>query len=150
MPMRRPARRRAPDPKVERLSQVQLFSACSKRDLARIAALAEEVEVPAGRVLMRQGDLGREAFVIADGRAKVTIRGKRSTKLGPGECFGEMALVHRAPRSATVTADSDMQLFVLGSREFSALIERVPVVGRRVMAALAERVREAERAQPHH
>ena len=148
--MRRPARRRAPDPKVERLSQVQLFSACSKRDLARIAALAEEVEVPAGRVLMRQGDLGREAFVIADGRAKVTIRGKRSTKLGPGECFGEMALVHRAPRSATVSAESDMRLFVLGSREFSALIERVPVVGRRVMAALAERVREAERAQPHH
>ena len=148
--MKRPARRRAPDPKVERLSQVQLFSACSKRDLSRIAALAEEVEVPAGRVLMRQGDLGREAFVIADGMAKVTIRGKRSTKLGPGECFGEMALLHSAPRSATVTAESDMRLFVLGSREFSALIERVPVVGQRVMAALAERVREAERPQPHH
>ena len=148
--MRRPARRRAPDPKVERLSQVQLFSACTKRDLTLIAALAEEVEVPAGRVLMRQGDLGREAFVIADGRAKVTIRGKRSTKLGPGECFGEMALLHSAPRSATVTAESDMRLFVLGSREFSALIERVPVVGQRVMAALAERLRDAERAQPHH
>ena len=148
--MRRPAARRAPDPKVERLSQVQLFSACSKRDLARIAALAEEVEVPAGRVLMRQGDLGREAFVIADGTAKVTIRGKRSTKLGPGKCFGEMALLHSAPRSATVTAETEMRLFVLGSREFSALIERVPVVGQRVMAALAERVREAERSQPHH
>jgi CRP-like cAMP-binding protein len=148
--MRRPARRRAPDPKVERLSQVQLFSACTKRDLTLIAALAEEVEVPAGRVLMRQGDLGREAFVIADGRAKVTMRGKRSTKLGPGECFGEMALLHSAPRSATVTAESDMRLFVLASREFSALIERVPVVGQRVMAALAERLRDAERAQPHH
>ena len=128
--MKRPARRRARDPKVERLSQVQLFSACSKRDLSRIAALAEEVEVPTGRVLMRQG--------------------KRSTKLGPGECFGEMALLHSAPRSATVTAESDMRLFVLGSREFSALIERVPVVGQQVMAALAERLRKAERAQPHH
>ena len=148
--MRRPARRGARDPKVERLSQVQLFSACSKQDLSRIAALAEEVEVPAGRVLMRQGDLGREAFVIADGRAKVTIRGKRSAKLGPGECFGEMALLHSAPRSATVTAESEMQLFVLSSRQFSALIESVPGVGRRVLAALAERLREAERAQPHH
>ena len=148
--MRRPRRRPGGDPKVERLSQVQLFSACSKRDLSRIAAMAEEVEVPTGRVLMRQGDLGREAFVIADGRAKVTIRGKRSTKLGPGECFGEMALLHSAPRSATVTADSDMRLFVLGSREFSALIERVPVVGQQVMAALAERLRKAERVQPHH
>lgn len=148
--MMRPARRKARDPKVERLSQVQLFSACSKRDLSRIAALTEEIEVPAGRVLMRQGDPGREAFVIADGRAKVTIRGKRSTKLGPGECFGEMALLYSAPRSATVTAESDMRLLVLGSRQFAALIDSVPLVGRRVLAAVAERLREAERAQPHH
>ncbi|TMK73204.1 MAG: cyclic nucleotide-binding domain-containing protein [Actinobacteria bacterium] len=148
--MRRPRGRRRRDPKVERLARVQLFSTCSKRDLSRIAALAEEIEVPAGRVLMRQGDPGREAFVIADGRAKATIRGKGSAKLGPGECFGEMALLHSAPRSATVTAESDMRLLVLGSREFSELIESVPVVGRRVLSALAERVREAERAQPQH
>jgi CRP-like cAMP-binding protein len=148
--MRRPGRRRSRDPKVERLSQVQLFSACSKRDLSRIAVLTEEVEVPPGRVLMRLGDYGREAFVIADGRAKATIRGKRSAKLGPGDCFGEMALLHSAPRSATVTAESEMRLFVLSSRDFSELIESVPVVGRRVLAALAERLREAERAQPQH
>jgi len=148
--MRRPRGRRRRDPKVERLARVQLFSTCSKRDLSRIAALAEEIEVPAGRALMRRGDPGREAFVIADGRAKATIRGKGSAKLGPGECFGEMALLHSAPRSATVTAESDMRLLVLGSREFSELIESVPVVGRRVLSALAERVREAERAQPQH
>jgi CRP/FNR family transcriptional regulator, cyclic AMP receptor protein len=142
------ARRR--DPKLERLSQIQLFSACSKGDLSRIAGVAEEIEVPAGRVLIRQGDRGKEAFVIYEGRAKATIRGKGSAKLGPGECFGEMALLHSAPRSATVTAESDMRLLVIGSREFSALIEDVPAVARRVMAALAERVREAERAQPHH
>jgi CRP-like cAMP-binding protein len=148
--MRRSRRRRARDPKVERLSQVQLFSALSKRDLSRIAVLVEEIEVPAGRVLIRQGDPGREAFVISEGRAKATIRGKGSAKLGPGECFGEMALLQSAPRSATVTAESDMRLLVLGAREFSTLIEDVPSVGRRVMAALAERVREAERAQPYH
>jgi CRP-like cAMP-binding protein len=148
--VRRPRRWRARDPKLERLSQVQLFSACSKRDLSRIAVLAEEVEVPAGRVLMRQGDPGREAFVIADGRAKVTIRGKRSTRLGPGDCFGEMALLHSAPRSATVTAESEMKLFVIGSRQFSELIQSIPVVGRRVLTAVAERLREAERAQPQH
>jgi CRP-like cAMP-binding protein len=148
--MRRPRRLRTSDPKIERLSHVQLFSACSQRDLTRIAALTDEVEVPAGRVLMRQGDPGREAFVIADGWAKATIRGKRSAKLGPGDCFGEMALLHSAPRSATVTAEADMRLFVLGSREFSELIETVPGVGRRVIAALAERLREAERARPQH
>jgi CRP-like cAMP-binding protein len=135
---------------VERLSQVQLFSSCTKRDLSRIAALVEEIDAPAGLVLMRQGDPGREAFVIADGRAKVTIRGRRGVKLGPGDCFGEMALLHRAPRSATVTAETDMRLFVLGSREFSHLIDTVPSVARQVLAALAERVRAAERAQPQH
>jgi CRP-like cAMP-binding protein len=146
----RSRRGRTRDPKVERLSHVQLFSACTQRDLSRIAALVEEIDAPSGLVLMRQGDPGREAFVIADGRAKVTIRGKRSAKLGPGDCFGEMALLHRAPRSATVTAETDMRLFVIGSREFSHLIDTVPSVARRVLAALAERVREAERAQSHH
>jgi CRP/FNR family transcriptional regulator, cyclic AMP receptor protein len=146
--MTRPGRRA--DPKVERLSQVQLFSACRKRELARIAVLTEEIEVPAGRVLIRQGDSGREAFVISQGQAKATIKGKGSAKLGPGECFGEMALLHSAPRSATVTAESDMRLLVLGAREFSTLIEDVPVIGQRVLAALAERLREAERVQPHH
>lgn len=148
--MRRPRRRRRRDPKVERLSQVQLFSTCSKRDLSRIAALVEEIEVPAGRVLIRQGDLGREAFVISEGRAKATVRGKAAVKLGPGDCFGELALLHSAPRSATVTAETDMQLIVLGSRQFSTLIEDVPSIGRRVLAAVAERLREAERAQPSH
>jgi CRP/FNR family cyclic AMP-dependent transcriptional regulator len=147
--MKRRSRRRG-DPKLERLSQVQLFSTCSKRDLSHIAALAEEVEVPAGRVLIRQGDPGREAFVISEGRAKATIRGKGSAMMGPGECFGEMALLHSAPRSATVTAETDMRLFVLGSREFSTLLEDSPIIARRVLAALAERLRDAERLQPHH
>jgi CRP/FNR family cyclic AMP-dependent transcriptional regulator len=147
--MKRPARRRD-DPKVERLSQVQLFSACNKRDLARIAALAEEIEVPAGRVLIRQRDFGQEAFVISEGRARATMRGKRTAKLGPGECFGEMALLYSAPRSATVTAETDMRLFVLGSRQFSALIRETPGIAQRVLAAVAERLRQAERVQPHH
>jgi CRP/FNR family cyclic AMP-dependent transcriptional regulator len=138
------------DPKVQRLSQVQLFSACNRRELGQIAALTEEVEVPAGRVLMRQGDRGREAFVIADGRAKATIRGKGTSMMGPGECFGEMALLHAAPRAATVTAATDMRLFVLGSREFSELVDSHPIVARRVLAAMAERLRTAERAQAHH
>jgi CRP/FNR family cyclic AMP-dependent transcriptional regulator len=142
--------RRRRDPKLERLAQVQLFSSCSKRDLSRIAALSNDVEAPAGKVLMRQGDPGREAFVILEGSAKATVRGRKSKKLGPGECFGEMALLHSAPRSATVTAETDMRLVVLSSREFSTLIEDVPSVARKVLAAVAERLRNAERAQPQH
>jgi CRP/FNR family cyclic AMP-dependent transcriptional regulator len=148
--MKRPARRRSRDPKVERLSQVQLFSACSKRELARIAALTVEIEVPGGRVLMRQGKPGRECFVIEEGTAKATIPGRKARMMGPGECFGEMALLHAAPRSATVTAESDMRLLVLTSREFSALLEDVPSVARNVLAAVGERLRNAEPAEPHH
>jgi CRP-like cAMP-binding protein len=148
--MKRPARRRSRDRKVERLSQVQLFSACSKRELARIAALTTEIEVPPGKVLMRQGDPGRECFVIEEGTARATIRGRKATKMGPGECFGEMALLHAAPRSATVTAASDMHLVVLNSREFSTLLDDVPSVARKVLAAVGQRLQNAERARPNH
>ena len=120
------------DPKIKRLSQVQLFSACSKRDLARIAALTVEIEVPEGRVLVRQGEFGHECFVIEAGTARVSIRGRKSTKVGPGDVFGEMALLYDAPRSATVTAETDMHLVVLNAREFSALLEDVPSVARNV------------------
>ncbi len=135
---------------MERLSQLQLFSSCSKRDLSRIAALTSEVEISAGTVLMRQGDSGRECFVIEAGKAKATVRGKKSRVMGPGECFGEMALLHSAPRSATVTAETDMQLVVLDSREFSTLLEDVPGVALKVLAAVGERLRDTEGAQPHH
>jgi CRP-like cAMP-binding protein len=146
----RTVRRLGRDPKIERLSQAQIFSACNKRELAKIAALSDEVEVPAGRVLIREGDFGHEFFVIESGTAKATIRGRKGTAMGPGECFGEMALLHRAPRSATVTAESDMHLLVLNSREFSTLMDDVPSVARKVLAAVAERLTQAEHPQPHH
>jgi CRP/FNR family transcriptional regulator, cyclic AMP receptor protein len=140
--------RRSKDAKIELLSNVPLFSACSKRDLRRIAALADEIDVPEGRVLMRQGEPGQECFVIAEGKAEVRVRGSGSTSLGPGDVVGEMSLLDRGPRSATVTATTDMYLLVLSSRSFSALINQVPLVARRIMAVLAERVREAEARRP--
>ena len=149
-PMKRPGRKRSRDPKVERLSQLQLFSNCTKRDLQQIARLTTEVDVPAGKVLMRQGDRGRECLVIEEGRAKATIRGKGTSFMGPGECFGELALLHAAPRAATVTAETDMRLVVLDSREFSTLLPDVPSVAKNVLAAVAERLRETEGKQPHH
>jgi CRP-like cAMP-binding protein len=143
-------RRKGKNAKIDLLRGVPLFSACSKQELSRIASLADEIEVPKGRVLTREGDAGRECFVVVEGKAKAGIRGRRSRSLGPGSFFGEMSLLDQGPRSATVTAETDMRLLVLGSREFSELLEGVPSVARRVLAALAERVREAERAQPYH
>jgi CRP-like cAMP-binding protein len=144
-------RRWSRNAKVNHLAQVPLFEACSKTDLARIASLADELDVPAGRVLMRQGEFGHECFVILDGEARVSFRGRRGATLGPGDCCGEMALLQpRGKRSATVTAETEMDVLVLGSREFASMIEKGPSVGRMVMTAVADRVREAERGQTAH
>jgi CRP/FNR family cyclic AMP-dependent transcriptional regulator len=129
---------------------VPLFRACSKRDLRRIASLADEIEVSRGKVLTRQGQPGWEFFVIAEGEAKASMRGRGTVPLKPGSFFGEMSLLDGGPRTATVTAESDMRLLVLSSRSFSALIDEVPTVGRRVLQAMAERLRAAERSQPAH
>jgi CRP/FNR family transcriptional regulator, cyclic AMP receptor protein len=142
--------RRSKDAKVELLSNVPLFSACSKRDLGRIAALVDEIDVPEGRVFIRQGEPGWECFVISEGRAKATMRGSGSASLGPGDVVGEMSLLDQGPRSATVTAKTDMHLLVLSSRSFSSLIDEVPLVARRIMAVLAGRVRDAEAFRPAH
>jgi CRP-like cAMP-binding protein len=144
------ARRRSRDAKLELLGGVPLFRACSKRDLSRIAALVDEVDVPKGRVLTRQGEPGWEFFVIADGEARAAMRGRGTSPLRRGSFFGEMSLLDGGPRSATVTAETDMHLLVLSSRNFSALIDDVPGVGRRVLKVLAERLRNAERGQPAH
>ena len=143
-------RRRTRDAKLALLSEVPLFSACTQRELRRIASLADEVEVPQGKVLTRQGAPGWECFVITRGLAKATMRGRGSSTLRPGAFFGEMALLDQGPRSATVTAETDMHLLVLSSRDFSALVEEVPSVARRIMRGLAERLREAERPHPGH
>jgi CRP-like cAMP-binding protein len=143
-------RRKSKDAKVELLRGVPLFSACSKRELSRIASLADEIEVPKGRVLTREGDPGRECFVVVDGRATVTVGDRgRAARLSPGACFGEMSLLDQKPRSATVEAQTDMRLLVLESRSFSSLLQEVPSVARKVLVAMAGRLRTAESEATH-
>jgi CRP/FNR family cyclic AMP-dependent transcriptional regulator len=144
-----PFRRGSRNAKVELLRGVSLFSACSNRELTRIASLADEIEVPEGRVLIRQGEPGREFFVIVEGKAKVSGRGRKAKALGPGAGLGELSLLDQGPRSATVTATSDMYLLVLDSRSFSSLIAEVPSVAGKIFRVMAERLREAERAGVH-
>jgi CRP/FNR family transcriptional regulator, cyclic AMP receptor protein len=144
------ARRKSKDAKVELLGRVPLFSACSKRELARIASLADEVDVPEGKVLTREGDPGREFFVVVEGKARVVVGGRgRLSALGPGASFGEMSLLDQGPRSATVEAETDMELLVLDARSFSSLLNEVPSVARKVLAAMAGRLRVAEKEATH-
>jgi CRP-like cAMP-binding protein len=137
------------DLKVQLLSGVSLFSSCSQHELKRIASLVDQVDAPAGKVLAREGAVGREFFVIVDGRAKATKGGRKIGSLGRGSFFGEMSLLDEGPRSATVTAETDMALLVLSSRSFSSLIADNPAVSRKLLRGLAERLRAAQAAPSH-
>jgi CRP-like cAMP-binding protein len=143
-------RRRSQDAKVELLRGVPLFSSCSKRELSRIASLADQIEVPAGKALTREGDRGSEFFVVVEGQARVMVRDRgRVPPLGPGASFGELSLLDQGPRSATVEAETDMQLLVLNARSFSSLLAEVPSVARKVLVAMAARLRVAETEALH-
>ena len=131
-------------PKDLDLSTIWLFSTCSNRDLRTIRKATEEVTVPAGRVLCEEGTIGREFFLIVDGQASVRRNNRKVATLGPGQYFGEMALLDRRPRSASVTSETDMTLLVLGQRQFNGVLDSVPALSRKMLAAMATRLREAD------
>ena len=126
---------------IEHLAEVPLFAACSRKDLQQVAKRAEDVKVEAGKVLVSEGSAGAEFFVILEGDASVSRHGQEVAKLGAGDFFGDLALLDRAPRNATVTAVTPMELVVLGQREFSSLIDEVPGFAHKLMAGLARRLR---------
>lgn len=126
------------------LAEVPLFTACGKNDLKLVARRAENVKVQKGKELVSEGKPGHEFFVIADGQATVKRRGKKIASLKKGDYFGELALLDRAPRNATVVADTDMELFVLGQREFSGLLDEVPGLAHKLLTGMARRLREAD------
>ncbi len=130
---------------LESLAEIPLFSALSKRDLQRIAKASNEVTRDAGTVLVDQGDMGREAFVVIDGTATVKRNGRKVGTLGPGDAIGELSLLDHGPRTATVTADGPITLLVLSAREFRGLIEEVPGLAHKLLAQLSSRVRELDR-----
>jgi CRP-like cAMP-binding protein len=143
------ARRRTSD-YLDHLGNVPLFTGLSKRDLQRVAKVSEEVSVEPGRVLVDQGRTGHEFFLILDGTASVRKNSRKTAELGPGQYFGEMALLDRGPRSATVVAESPMTLLVLGQREFSGVLDEVPSMAHKMLATMAGRLRDADsRALTH-
>ena len=126
------------------LSKIWLFSTSSARDLRTIRRALEEVTVPPGRMLTEQGTIGREFFLIVKGQASVKRNNRKTATLGPGQYFGEMALLDRRPRSATVTSETDMTLLVLGQRQFNGVLDAVPALARQLLAAMATRLRDAD------
>jgi CRP-like cAMP-binding protein len=129
--------------KVEWIRHVPLFSQCSKRELAQIASIADEIDLRDGKVLIREGERGREFFVLLEGSAEVTKDGRKINTVGPGDFFGEIALVSQSPRTATVTATSPVHTLVITERSFRRLLEEQPEIQRKVLVALAERLAPA-------
>jgi hypothetical protein len=145
----REEKRVARDEKLDLLHRIPLFSGFDRRRLERLGQLADEVDVPAEKVLMRQGENGTDMMVIVSGRVAVERDGERLNTLGAGDFFGEIALLDGGPRTATVTSEEPTRLLVLTHREFHALMDEFPEVAAQVLNALAHRIRRLEPDTAH-
>lgn len=128
------------DAKIELIRRVPLFSRCSKKELAEVAKLADEIDFRAGKQLIREGASGREFFVLVDGNVDVRRKGRKIRSLGPGDFFGEISLVANTPRTASVTAATDVDLLVITPQAFRTLLDHQPQIANKVLAALADRL----------
>jgi CRP-like cAMP-binding protein len=131
----------AHDEKLEHLKRVPMFARLGRHELERLGQLADEVEVGLDRHLTEKGERGHEFFFVLDGRLVVLDGARPIANLGPGDFFGEIALVESVPRTATVRAEGIARLLVIGHREFHALMDEFPTIRAAVLDALAERVR---------
>lgn len=134
----------ARDEKLELLHRIPLFAGFDRKHLERLGMLAEEVDVAAGKILMRQGELGDDLMIIYEGLVAVERDGVQVNRLGPGQFFGEIALLQRGPRTATVTVETPCKLLVLNHRDFDVVMEEFPDVAAKVLHALALRIRTLE------
>ena len=135
---------KAKDHKIEQLQRVPLFAACDDRDLKEISKLVDEVGVPAGHVLIEEGSTNcREAFIIIEGNAGVSVRGVQLAVLGPGSFTGEMSVLDHQERSATVVALTDVRMLVVDARGLHALVEKHGV-GWKILKEMGQRVRALE------
>ena len=129
------------DAKIDLIGKVPLFAGCSKKELGEIASLADELDLREGRTIIREGERGREFFVIVDGTVSVTRKGRKVASLAGGDFVGEIALISDVPRTATVVTTSPARVLVVTDRDFKGLVQRVPSIAVKVLAAVAERLK---------
>jgi CRP-like cAMP-binding protein len=137
------------DTKIQCLKRAPLFAELSRKELTEVARLADDLEVEAGTVLAREGEIGREFFVLVKGEVEFTRGGRKLKMDGPTEFFGEISLVEHTRRLATVTAKTPLLFFVLAEREFHTLMDENPRIERKVLLALARRLLTLVKAEQH-
>jgi CRP/FNR family transcriptional regulator, cyclic AMP receptor protein len=126
--------------KIELIKQVPLFASLTKTQLSQVASIADEIDLPEDAVLTRQGERGREFFVLIEGEAEVRRNGRKRATIHSGEFFGEIALISDRPRTATVTATKPVRVLVITAASFRSVLLRTPEIGLKILAAFAERL----------
>lgn len=138
-----------PKEELELLSKVPLFSACTDVELREIAGLGTQLDFPAGRALTTEGMPGNEFFLLLEGEVECDVRGVTVAVLGPGDYFGELALLDGGPRTATVSGVTPIRVLVLSANEFATLLRASPTIGTKLLSHLAGRLRDAEASMIH-
>ena len=131
--------------KVDLIKAVPLFSECSRKELGEVAGIADEIDLREGKELTKQGQSGREFFILVEGTADVKKGSRRVNRLGPGDFFGEISLIRHTPRTATVVATSPVRTLVITERSFQSLLTHQPGIQNKVMSALAARLAPDEK-----
>lgn len=126
--------------KIDLLKRVPLFSACSKAELRELARSADEIDLREGHVLTREGHAGHEFFVLIEGTARVTQKERKLTDLGAGDWLGEIALLTKSTRTATVTTTSPVRVLVITDRAFRHLVKKTPSIAMKVLTSVADRL----------
>jgi CRP-like cAMP-binding protein len=134
--------------KIDLLRRVPLFAGCKTNALEEIGKLADEVDVPDGYTLIREGEFGEQFFLIVDGRVRIERGGKTISTMGPGQFLGEISLIDKGRTTATAITEGPAKLFVLAHREFNSLLDRSSSVRHEILSALANRVRQLEPDAP--
>jgi CRP-like cAMP-binding protein len=135
--------------KLALLRHVPLFAGCKTSALEEIGRLADEVDVPDGYTLIREGTFGQQFVLIVEGRVRIERGGRTVKTMGPGEFLGEIALIDHGRTTATATTEGPAKLFVLGHQGFNSLLDRSPAIRLEIMTALANRIRQLEPEAPH-
>lgn len=127
------------------LKNVPLFSACSKKELEKVAKAADEITMAAGSIVVDQGEMGREAYVILSGEVSIKRNNRKIATLGTGDVVGELSLLDHGPRTASVVCVTDCTLLVIDQRRFINVLDDVPSIAHKLMGALASRIRVMDR-----
>ncbi len=135
------------DKRIDRLSEVSIFRALSRKELETLARSADTVAFGAGSTLVKEGEAGHEFFVVLEGEVSVQVGDREVAVLKEGDWFGELAIIDPAPRDATVTTLTPCELLVMDGRRFLPLLEEVPVLAHKILVGMARRLRDADRAR---